>query len=148
MKKMEFNFNREMNLGMARLRRLHPELSEEQVKIMALQEIPERELDVYRVNICRKMMEVYGCDNDFAIRKTERLMENMPRELLQNIEEWLDDEPISDVVIGEVSVKMIMEQHKEDGIIHNFIDSLFVMKDYVNSGCVDSYSCFHIFNTL
>lgn len=149
MEKVEFNFEQQYMLNFRYMMRHYPNDSIEQNKIRALEKLPENRNTLMTINVRNKMIESLEYEEQFAINRAQRLMENMPEVLYPNIEEWIDDKPISDLVIGDVSIKRIMEQHKDiDGKIYGFVQCAFLMKDYVNNGCKDSFGCFHHFNRV
>ena len=59
-----------------------------------------------------------------------RILNTMPSELLPNIEEWIDDQPISDIKVNGVSVPDIMHQFQERNIL--FLEAMQCMCDWKN----------------
>lgn len=57
-----------------------------------------------------------------------RILNNMPPELLPNVEEWIDDQPISDIKVNGVSIPDIMHQFPEHDIL--FLEAMDCMCDW------------------
>lgn len=65
------------------------------------------------VDLEDRLMEEYDGTRDVFECKKEAvyLMENSPEELIQNIEEWLDEKPISDIKVHGVSINDLMKNY-------------------------------------
>lgn len=94
----------------------------------------QEELEALKPAVRRKLTEVYGCIfHDWWIEQTcKEMLDDMPKELYQNVWEWIEDKPISEIRVGELSIKQIMEYTK-----HGFLDCAELMCRYVKRGCAD-----------
>lgn len=134
---MEFNYDKfyKGNLELAKI--YSDDKSEEGLKKWAEIACDDCYKEMIIINVMRKM-KPNATNSDIFIRQlADDLIKDMPKELLQNIVEWINDEPLSDIKIGNLSIKEIMYCHYTDKnkIIHGFMRSAKAMKEYVQSGC-------------
>lgn len=69
------------------------------------------ELGILRESCLKKLIEVCGkwkCDY-WIEQNCKEMLDDMPEKLYQNVWEWIRDEPISEIMIGKLSIKRIME---------------------------------------
>lgn len=93
-----------------------------------------------------KLMETGFYYDEQADMKSKRIMKDLPEELFPNIEEWLNDEPISEIRYGDLSIKELMDFGKDRrGRQNNFLKCLELMILYIKDGCIDKGSCFYAF---
>lgn len=99
--------------------------------------IPKGMLVIFKENLKEKLKQV-GFDDFWADDTANILIQNLPKELYINLHEWIDDEPISDIKYGGVSIKDIMEQDiKKLGYEHGFVDSAKAIIKYIKTDCED-----------
>lgn len=68
-----------------------------------------------------------GCgDRDFCVKSAQWIMENVQQELLPNINEWIENRPISTIPVHGVTVSDIMTQFQPDRSI-SFIEAVECM---------------------
>lgn len=110
----------------------HPDLDDETKKQMAAS---EEWLDVARKSfILHDFTEKIkdheqGLLNYTASRAVAaRIINNMPQELWPNVEEWIDDKPISDIKVHGVSIPDIMHQFQGRTIL--FLNAMECMCDW------------------
>lgn len=90
------------------------------------------ELGILRESCLKKLIEVCGkwkCDY-WIEQNCKEMLDDMPEKLYQNVWEWIRDEPISEIMIGELSIKRIMESNNM-----YFIKATRFMMQYVRNGC-------------
>lgn len=111
----------------------------------AKENIPRLMIQIFKGNIWYRLQQE-GADIQFANRLSQKLIEDVPKELYQNIQEWIDEKPISDIKYGGISIKDIMEQDFVGmGIYHSFIESLMALLLYIEHGCKDKTLCKNYF---
>lgn len=96
------------------------------------QEEWKEELEALKPAVRKKLTEVYGMVfHDWWIdAQCKNILDDMPGELYQNVWEWIRDEPISVIRIGELSIKQIIDYTK-----HDFLDCAELMCRYTKRGC-------------
>lgn len=64
----------------------------------------------YKKELITKILEIYPWTTlQAAKERAERLLNGIPEPLRQNLYEWLDNKPLTDIWIGEYCVKQVME---------------------------------------
>lgn len=63
-------------------------------------------------------------------------MERLPPVVKKNVEEWMQGKEITECKYHGVSVKGIMEQHKEFGMQYSFLQSMMLFLWLVDNGKV------------
>ena len=71
----------------------------------------------------------------YSRKWAERIVNNMPQELWPNIDEWIDDKPISDIKVHGVSIPDIM-YHLSRGSV-DFLSAMTRMIAWQDSGFPD-----------
>lgn len=69
--------------------------------------------------------------SDAAEDEANDIMKDLPEELFPNIEEWLNDKPLSEIKYGKISIKKLVELDRS----HNFLRSVKKMLFYIKRGC-------------
>lgn len=90
------------------------------------------ELGILWESCLKKLIEVCGkwkCDY-WIEQNCKEMLDDMPEELYQNVWEWIEDKPISEVIVGDLSINQVMEANKT-----NFIDGTRLMMRYIRCGC-------------
>lgn len=104
-------------------------------KIIELRTTNQDEFEILRESCLKKLTEICGrwkCG--YWIEQTcKNMLDGMPEELYQNVWEWIEDKPISEIRIGELSIKELMKYTKVD-----FINCTKLMMSYIRRGCVDA----------
>lgn len=98
----------------------------------------------YQMFIRDKLMKngFYSCYH--ADKRSERIMKDLPEELFPNVEEWLNDEPISEIKYGDLSIKELMDFGKNrNGGQNGFLECIELMVLYIKEGCKNKDSCYH-----
>jgi hypothetical protein len=97
------------------------------------------------VDLESRLMEEYGGTRDVFFCKEEALylMENIPEELIVNVEEWLDEKSLSDIKIHGVSVNDVFEMCK--GRFIHFLSILKCFIEWKKTGYEDPDFCFWYF---
>lgn len=95
----------------------------------------QEELEVLKPAVRQKLTEVCGkWVHDWWIdAQCKNILDDMPKELYQNVWEWIRDEPISEIMVGKLSIKRIMESNNM-----YFIEATELMMQYVRNGCMGS----------
>lgn len=123
-----------------------PGKPEEFYKLIAEQRTKEGIRLTLKRYISKKLQERDRCNYRFADERANGIIDDLPEELFPNIEEWLCDEPISEIDYGGMSIKRIMEQHKELlGITYGFLQCIDIMKEYIKNDCKDKGICYESF---
>lgn len=88
-----------------------------------------------------RLVERYDGFESFesCYRKARSLLKKMPEELLPNLNEWLDNKPLSDIKVHGISVNDILEKFKNRNDI-DFIEVLQYFADWKTEGFADSFS--------
>lgn len=103
------------------------------------EEVSQEELDTLREACLNKLTDIMSrWVSDYFIEQTcKAMLDDMPKALHQNIWEWIEDKPISEVIVGDLSINQVMEANKID-----FISATKLMMKYVRWGCLDSDKTF------
>lgn len=121
-----YKFKNNINLSEEEFNNLKntEEIKKEAVKRLNLMDLEDRLHEMYRglrnSNMCRKEA-VY-------------IIDNIPDELMVNLEEWLDNKPLSDIKIHGFSINDILK----DFPYVNFTQALTCMIDWKAQGFLDS----------
>lgn len=90
----------------------------------------------YKDKIISKLQTYnYGYNEIQARRIYKSIFTNYPNELIPNLEEWLEDRPISRIEYNGVSVRDVMYQDydKNGNIVYDFLDCLRLVISYIQS---------------
>lgn len=90
----------------------------------------------YKDRIISKLQtDIYGYSELQARRIYKSIFTDYPDELIPNLEEWVEDKPISRIEYNGVSIRDIMYQDydKNGKIVYDFVKSYKLIKDYLNS---------------
>lgn len=90
----------------------------------------------YKDKIISKLQTyTYGYNEIQARRIYKSIFTNYPNELIPNLEEWLEDRPISRIEYNGVSVRDVMYQDydKNGNIVYDFLDCLRLVISYIQS---------------
>jgi hypothetical protein len=71
--------------------------------------------------------KIYKCNFGIITKlqsqsEANRIINNMPQELWPNVEEWIDDQPISDIPVHGVSIPQIINRFSDERIL--FLDAI------------------------
>ena len=125
------------------LKKEYPQEDEEFYKLITAQKVEKTTRFWLKEYLSDKIQEIYGCNYILGDKKAAKLIDNLPKELFPNVEEWLGGDPISEIDYGGMSIKRIMEQHKESlGRIYDFLTCLEIMNNYIADGCRCKYICY------
>lgn len=83
-----------------------------------------------KVNVSKKLLESGNYTKDHAERLADFIISPLPEELFQNIFEWIEDKPISEICYHGCSIKKIMDSNKWFGFIH----SVIMINNYIKNG--------------
>lgn len=104
--------------------------------------------ELYRRILKEKIAVKYrdwGFNENESNGKASRIVDDMPTELLDNIVEWLNNKPISDIEYGGMSIKKIMNMNNLENNHKAFLSCARAMVLYIKSGCTDKWICTHYF---
>lgn len=90
----------------------------------------------YKDKIISKLQtDTYGYNEIQARRIYKSIFTDYPDELIPNLEEWVENKPISRIEYNGVSIRDIMYQDydKNGNIVYDFVKSYKLIKDYLNS---------------
>ena len=128
------------------LKKEQPQKTEEFYTLMATQMTRDSIQFWLKKYTSDKIQKIYGWNSNIGDKEAAQLIDNLPEELYPNIEEWLNNEPISEIDYGGMSIKRIMEQHKESlDVIYPFLTCLKIMNKYIRNGCQDKSICYEPF---
>lgn len=82
-------------------------------------------------------------DVQFYFNVAKRIMDNIQPELVQNINEWIDGEELTDIKIHGVSIKDIMTQFPDHPI--HFVRAVECLIDWKKSGYQNKHFCRNYF---
>lgn len=99
------------------------------------EEISQEELDILKEACLKKLTDIMSrwIHEEYIEHVCKEMLDDMPEELYQNVWEWIEDKPISEIRIGELSIKELMEYTKVD-----FINCTKLMMRYIRGGCVNT----------
>lgn len=63
----------------------------------------------------------------------EKMIRECPEEIIQNLKEWANEEPISDIYIGRLSVNKLMNVW---GNLYSFPTAITALSLYKKTGCI------------
>lgn len=72
------------------------------------------------------------------------LLDNMPQELIQNLNEWLDNQPLSEIKIHGTSINDVMQMFKSS-LPRDFLQVLKCMTIWKKHNYVDENFCWNYF---
>lgn len=143
-----YNRRKLENLSVAFVEMEHPEWTKEQCREEGLKEEKIEELIRYRMtaDLSDKLYDE-GYGNYFGLSgcraRAKRIIERAPKELYQNINEYIDGRELSDVQFNGVTVKEIMTQFEPECSIDFYSVAEFIglwsRNDYANQ---DEYKSF------
>lgn len=141
---MEFDYDKFYKGNLRLAEKYSEDKSEEGLKKWAEMACDTCYKEMITINVMRKLKPGATNADKFFRYIADDLMKDMPDELLPNIVEWINDEPISDIRIGKLSIKDIMYcfYTPKDKIVNDFIDSANAMKEYVKNGCKNEWAVF------
>ena len=121
----------------------YPQQKEEFYQLMTLHKTQQAIRFQLKRSMIQDIQKIFGYSYNSANCKASQLIDDLPEELFPNIEEWLSNEPISEIDYGGISIKKIMEQHKKSfGVMYDFLTCLSIMNDYIRTGCKDKSICY------
>ena len=129
----------------------NPTLTGEEVAEMAKekhwQDIAKHKARIY--DLIQKLDEVEGkfIDHTQCVWWANRLMRNIPPELEQNIDEWIDDKPLTDIKVHGWSIADIINHYGKKRIV-TFLEAVKCMGDWHASGYQDDEFCVWYFTTM
>ncbi len=96
------------------------------------EEVSQEELDTLREACLKKLTDIMSrwIHEEYIEHVCKAMLDDMPEELYQNVWEWIEDKPISEVIVGDLSINQVMEANKT-----NFIDGTRLMMRYIRCGC-------------
>lgn len=79
------------------------------------------------MNFTNRIQEVYGFSSELAEYHAKKILENLPRVLAPNIDEWCErNQKLSDIYVGKYTVPMIMQLWGND----DFLSAVQVLIEY------------------
>lgn len=119
----------------------HPNESEEWYKKEIEKIIPSRIQDIFKSNIFFRFKQD-GYNDVRADYWATKIINILPKELYPNIEEWIDEKPLSDIKYCGISIKDIMNHYLPQRIIP-FNRSIEAMLAFIESGSRDINICYN-----
>lgn len=145
MRKYDYDYKRVYETNYRILKNKHKNMSEKWYQEETQKSISHSMLQIFRTNISYRLKED-GLSPILANDLSYTIINELPSELYPNVQEWIDDKPISDIKYYGISIKDIMEQDIENTHkTYDFIDSLNAMLLYINHGCEDVSLCKNYF---
>ena len=83
-------------------------------------------------------------DYEECAAEAKYLLDNMPQELIPNLNEWLDDQPLSDIKVHGVSINDVMKMF-ETSLPRGFLQILKCMTTWKKYNYVDKNFCWNYF---
>lgn len=83
-------------------------------------------------------------DYEECSAEAKYLLDNMPQELIPNLNEWLDNQPISDIKLHGVSINDVMKMF-ESSLPRDFLQILKCMTIWKKHNYVDKNFCWNYF---
>lgn len=114
-------------------------LTDEELNYRIEKFVQELETETIAQNISKKLIELgwEGKINDgMSYRAGKDLAENFPKEMEQNLNEWLDNKPLTEIKYGGYSFKDMKNQYKNIDL--PFFYYLSNMKEFILDGKKDS----------
>lgn len=140
MRKFDYDYDRVYYACYKMAKRDYKGMDEEWYKEKAKADVPNLMLEIFKCNLIDRIKKI-GFKKDYAIDCANKITDIIPKELYGNIQEWIDDKPISDIKYKGISIKDIMEQDIKYGVKHDFFESLEAMMMYIQCGCRDKSIC-------
>ena len=92
-------------------------------------------------NVINKYINEYEYSEYLATKIAHHMIDELPIELYPNIEEWIYDEPISEINYYGHSIKKIIDASKNYPIPCRFNDCVEAMIVYIRNGCSTPSVC-------
>ena len=105
--------------------------------------------DLITIDLIAKIEEVEGdfMDHTQCVWEANDIMHGLPDELIPNINEWIDDKPISDIKINGISALDIMGQFGKRQCI-TFLQAIECLNAWKKTGYRNRDFCRRYFATL
>ena len=130
MKKFDLKYEKIYALDYRRTKEEFPNESEEFLEKEARKRAEEDSRFILKLEIARKYQETDGFSQDYAKKIAQEMIDELPFELFPNIIEWINNEPISEIDYGGLSIKKMMNWR-----MYPFSQYIKAMLIYINSGC-------------
>ncbi len=145
MREFDYDYDRVYDTCYRTAKVEHKGMTEEWYRKKAEEDVPEGMFKIFVANLFHRIMQG-GVSRSLAYSLTNEIINRLPEELYINVQEYIDEKPVSDIKYEGVSIKDIMEQYKDINLTEPFIDAAIAMIAYVESGCEDRSICFGFFN--
>lgn len=123
----------------------HPEKSKEWHTQVAQSQMKFGEINNLKLNMQLKLEELHFPPS-MAEAWADMVVDELPQEYHQNINEWIDDKPLTDLKYKDLSIREIMEHGKKvRGEEYGFLHSSLVFADYVKGIYKSKKSCYDYF---
>jgi hypothetical protein len=60
------------------------------------------------LEIAQKIKEQYGLNDTEATLRAEKVLRECPQVLMENVREWVEEKPLTDIYVGKYSLPMIL----------------------------------------
>lgn len=148
MKKKEFN-EKMYFVGISDMMKKKYPNDEEVINKKRTEELVEQcRRKVLKINLCNKLLEVCGYHEGEAWYRAEQIVDRLPEELHQNIDEYIDGKELSDIYYKDLTINNIMNGDKFDLGVHHFVQSCLAMAYFVRSGYESGEVCIRYFTTM
>lgn len=85
--------------------------------------------------LAEKILETEVCDLEFAKTEAAIIYDSLPAEFRVNIEEYVNDKPLTPIMYRNKSLNYIMHMHQADeGKIYSFLQAATIMRKFIKEG--------------
>lgn len=125
----------------------YKDMSDEWYQQWAKEHLQEYKMSIMETNIFYHLRHIKY--PEYLNRSSaHRLAYELPMELYQNLNEWIDEKPISEIKYGDLSIKEIVDTYAKMNRGATFVDCCDDMLYYIQTGCVDKGVCFHLYEEM
>ena len=141
MKKIRYNHDEFLERNFLRMKMEYPNDPDSLNMARAELAIDDEWRAICRANCLAKFIDISGVSMETMMAWANDLVDNLPNSLLKNIEEWVFDEEISEIRVGNLSIKEIMNYTHQP-----FYECAWLMGKYIKNGCKDEITFLHYFH--
>lgn len=141
MREIEYDYDSVYKVIYEGKKSTYKDMPEEWYVQKSKEEVPNFMFNLFKTNVLYRMLQE-GYGRWYAVPFVDKIFKYLPEELYVNLEEYIDEKPISDIKLHGVSLKDIINQYGEDGRKEPFIDACEAMIAYIKTGYVYKGICF------
>lgn len=113
------------------VRMKHPELTSQEISELAKRKefVDEAVYQIKVADLQDRLFEEYGETQPSWVCRDQAIewMTKLPEELLLNVEEWLDNKPLSDIKVHGISINDIFSKYKSPNLTMTRVMSFFIL---------------------